>query len=400
MKKIWIIAIAAIIVTQSCQNTTNKSDSENSDTVKETVDTSEAIYNDLEYKQAKELQEKIKIAVTPDLETETMLSPKSDVADDPAIWIHPTDRNKSTIIGTDKFDGLHVYDINGKELFYYQIGRTNNVDIRYDFPMNGDSIDIVGCSNRMINGISLLKVNPADRSLTKIGAKKFAIDTLTIDDAYGFCFYKSPKTNKYYAFLNGKNGLVQQYELIATKDQKIDIRLVRELRLKTQPEGMVADDEQAILYVGEEAKGVWRFGAEPNDTIEAKLIFDADTMDIAVPDIEGIALYYAAGGKGYLIVSSQGNFTYIVLDRETNAYIGSFKVIDGKYDGIEETDGLEVINLSLGDIFPQGVFIAQDGFNTNNERNAKQNFKLVSWDKIAKKMEPNLIIDNQYDFRK
>ena len=40
----------------------------------------------------------------------------ADAADDPAIWIHPTDPSQSTVIGTDKSSdghGLVVYDLSG-----------------------------------------------------------------------------------------------------------------------------------------------------------------------------------------------------------------------------------------------------------------------------------------------
>jgi 3-phytase len=39
---------------------------------------------------------------------------KSD-ADDPAIWIHPTDPAQSLILGTDKQGGLHSYNIDGSQ---------------------------------------------------------------------------------------------------------------------------------------------------------------------------------------------------------------------------------------------------------------------------------------------
>ena len=35
----------------------------------------------------------------------------ADGADDSAIWIHPSDLTKSTVIGTDKFGGLAVYNL-------------------------------------------------------------------------------------------------------------------------------------------------------------------------------------------------------------------------------------------------------------------------------------------------
>ena len=39
-----------------------------------------------------------------------------DAADDPAIWVHPGDPARSLILGTDKKDGLNVYDLDGRLL--------------------------------------------------------------------------------------------------------------------------------------------------------------------------------------------------------------------------------------------------------------------------------------------
>jgi 3-phytase len=64
--------------------------------------------------------------VTATIETEPV--PHSgDSADDPAIWIHPTDPSQSTIIGTDKHGGLAVYDLSGTQLQYLPDGDLNNV---------------------------------------------------------------------------------------------------------------------------------------------------------------------------------------------------------------------------------------------------------------------------------
>ena len=59
--------------------------------------------------------------VTATVETEPV--PHSgDSADDPAIWIHPTDPAQSMIIGTDKHGGLAVYDLAGAQLQYLADG--------------------------------------------------------------------------------------------------------------------------------------------------------------------------------------------------------------------------------------------------------------------------------------
>ena len=58
-----------------------------------------------------------------------------DAADDPAIWLHPTDPALSTVIGTDKEGGLAVYDLDGRQIQYLAGIRPNNVDIRHGFPL-------------------------------------------------------------------------------------------------------------------------------------------------------------------------------------------------------------------------------------------------------------------------
>ena len=62
------------------------------------------------------------------VETEPVPS-GGDAADDPAIWVHPSDPAESTIIGTDKQGGLVVYDLAGKQLQYLPDGKMDNVDL-------------------------------------------------------------------------------------------------------------------------------------------------------------------------------------------------------------------------------------------------------------------------------
>lgn len=60
-----------------------------------------------------------------------------DAADDPAIWINPSDPSQSTILGTDKLGGLAVYSLAGAQLQYRPDGEINNIDLRYNFPLGG-----------------------------------------------------------------------------------------------------------------------------------------------------------------------------------------------------------------------------------------------------------------------
>ncbi len=322
-----------------------------------------------------------------------------DAADDPAIWAHPEDPNKSRIIGTNKKDGLAVYNLDGVEIFYYSIGRINNIDLRYGFVLGQDTIDILVGSDRSKNALIIYQINSANGALENVAAREIKSK---VDDVYGVCMYKSPKNEHFYAFVNGKKGQVEQYWLTAN-EKGVDAHLVREFSVGGQPEGMVADDETRKLYVGEEQKGIWTLGAEPGDPVDKKFIVGSGKSNQNIEfDIEGLSIYYARDGKGYLLASSQGNYSYAIFSREgKNEYITSFRITDGVVDGVEETDGLDVLNIALGEKYPNGILVVQDGFNYDNDSLANQNFKLVSWERVATMTEPNLLIDNQYQvFRK
>ena len=62
-------------------------------------------------------------------ETESVTS-LGDAADDPAIWFNKLNPTQSLIFGTDKREGIHVYDIYGNELAFSKQGATNNIDLR------------------------------------------------------------------------------------------------------------------------------------------------------------------------------------------------------------------------------------------------------------------------------
>lgn len=313
-----------------------------------------------------------------------------DAADDPAIWINFSSPVSSRIIGTDKKGGLGVYDLDGKEVFYYNTGLMNNVDLRYRFPLASDTIDIMAVSNRTDQSVDLYKIHK-DGSLQVIHKKQLL--SLMKEEVYGLCMYQSKVSGKFYVFVDDKNGAVEQWELSADGD-KVDGTLVRNLKLATQVEGMVADDETGILYVGEEDKGIWKFNAEPSGSVDGELIplsGESDNQNIKF-DIEGLAIYKSADDDGYIIASSQGNDSYAIFQRKApHNYVGSLKVVSGvTIDGSEETDGLDVMNFNFGDQYPKGILVVQDGHNEDNGIAAAQNYKIISWESIASKFTPAL----------
>ncbi len=314
-------------------------------------------------------------AVTATVETDPVQE-GGDAADDPAIWINPNDPAKSTIIGTNKRSGLAVYDLSGKQIQSLPDGQMDNVDLRDGFKLGGQTVTIVTASNRKDNSIAIYKVNPQTRMLENAEARKIKHGLAV----YGMCMYRSAKTGKIYYFGNSKTGDVEQWELF-DNGGKVDAKKVRNFKLSSTVEGCVADDELGHFYISEEAVGIWKFGAEPDAGDKREQV--AKVGDGALfADVEGLAIAYGKDGAGYLMVSSQGNHSYVVYRREgNNEFVKKFRVGDGNgIDGAEETDGIDVTTENLGPAFPNGVFVVQDGFNDKGN----QNFKLVPLQAIVK----------------
>ncbi len=311
----------------------------------------------------------------------------ADAADDPAIWVHPADPARSLVYGSNKTGGLAAYDLAGTEVAYYPVGNINNVDVIYDFPLaDGTTATLLGGTNRTIQGINLWRIDPADGSLTALDRQALLVDRSVIDDVYGFCFARAGED--FYAVLNGKNGVLEQYRLRADGTGGIAWQLARRYAFPSQTEGMVADTELGRLYVGEEAAGIWSLPIDPAAADSARLIVDAGvgSNPAIVADVEGLTLVPTGPGAGYLIASIQGSFSYALFDRAgENAYLGSFKIIGGSdIDGAEETDGLDATPRALGTRFPHGLLVVQDGFNYDGDTTVPQNFKYVDLGRVLK----------------
>ncbi len=307
------------------------------------------------------------------VETQPVVS-TGDAADDPAIWINPENPAGSTIIGTNKQAGIAVYDLSGKELQFVKAGQINNVDIRRGFKLGSDEVSLVTGGDRAKNTIVAYKVNPKTRHLEDVIAR-----SVTTFQVYGTCMYRSPKSGKMYYVATSKTGNVEQWELFDNGSGKVDAKKVRGFKVGGVVEGCVADDELGHLYISEEAVGLWKYNAEPDADTTRKQV-DKVAGGNLVADVEGVTIAYGPNGTGYLIVSSQGNHTFVVYKREgDNGYVKTFRVSPGDgVDGSEETDGIDVFVGNLGPQFPHGLFVAQDGYNDKGN----QNFKLVPLERI------------------
>ena len=320
--------------------------------------------------------------VRPTLETEPADS-FGDAADDPAIWVNPADPSLSLVIGTDKKLGLYVYDLDGRKVQTLPAGKLNNVDLRYDFPLGGERVAIVTASNRSTDGISVYKIDA--RALKLVDVADGILPTGFLDP-YGLCMYRSVSSGEFYVFINeGGDGKFRQWRLFDNGEGKVTTDQVREFPVGSQTEGCVADDELGFLYVGEEDRAIWKYPAEPDGEADRVMVDGTGSDGRLTDDVEGLALWIGEEGRGFLIASNQGADNYAVYRREgDNAWVGHFHVIANPelgVDGASETDGLDLTSAALGDRYPGGLLVVQDGRNIAPEE--RQNFKYVSWADVA-----------------
>jgi 3-phytase len=321
--------------------------------------------------------------VRPTLETE-IADNFGDAADDPAIWVNAADPSRSLVIGTDKKLGLYVYDLDGHRVQTLPDGKLNNVDLRYDFPFGGERVAVVAASNRSTDGISLYKVDADALRLVEIAD---GILPTGFIDPYGLCMYRSVSSGDFYVFINeGGDGKFRQWRLFDNGHGRVAAEQVREFPVDSQTEGCVADDELGFLYVGEEDRGIWKYAAEPDGGSDRVPIDSTGDGGHLTDDVEGLALWIGEEGRGYLIASNQGADNYAVYRREgDNAWVGHFHIVaDAEHgiDGASETDGLDVTSAALGERYPAGLLVVQDGRNVAPEE--RQNFKYVSWQDVAR----------------
>ena len=313
------------------------------------------------------------------VETEPVES-RGDAADDPAIWIHPTDGARSLVLGTDKKGGLGVYDLEGKRLQVVSDGaRPNNVDILYRFPMAGKFVDLAVAGTRVgeKQGMAFWKLDPDARRLTEVGAIP-AFPVFGGGEPYGSCGYRSPRDGAFYVFVSNKRGTVEQYKLDG-QSGSIRATRVRVIEVGSQVEGCVADQDLGQLYLGEEDEGIWKYGAEPDAGSSRTLVARVGDHGLTA-DVEGLTIYYASGSKGYLIASSQGDSTFKVFERDgSNAFVATIDPRDGNVGDVGETDGIDVTNVPTSPRFAKGLFVVQDG----KPRDGRQNFKFYAWEDVA-----------------
>ena len=293
-----------------------------------------------------------------------------DAADDPAIWVNINDPAASKILGTDKQAGLYVYGLEGNVLQFLEVGELNNVDLRQGAMIGDRSGDFAVATNRTDNTIAVFQIS------TDVVDPIGSFPSIA-DEPYGVCL--AEQEQQLFTVVTHKTGELIIYRLDALDATQALYRpdVVAQLKLDTQLEGCVHDDATGTLYIGEETAGIWKVNFNGSGFYGLKLIDKVGGENGIAADVEGLSLYKTED-QAFLVASSQGNNSFALYDLADDSFIGRFEIAAGKQiDGAEETDGIETVSVSLGEEYPQGLLVVQDGHNKPDGE--AQNFKLVDW---------------------
>ncbi|MFD3621378.1 phytase [Streptomyces sp. NPDC058676] len=299
-------------------------------------------------------------------------------------------------------------------------GRFNNVDLVSGLRTSAGRADVAVVSDRGGDRLRVYRVDPSRPGgpLTDVtdpaAAPVFSADQTEINDqrtAYGLATWTDRTTGRAYALVSQRERTrLALLELVPAANGTVGYRKIRTLGLPStfrlpngtawspclepgelpQVEGMVVDPATGTLYAGQEDVGIWRLRADLTgkpvlvDKVKEYGVpgtYDEETEECAPgadpgyggrrlsADVEGLTLFQERDGDGYLLASSQGDNTFALYDREVsedNEYEGGFRIgaATDALDGVEECDGAAVLNAPLGDRYPRGLLVVQDGRET------------------------------------
>lgn len=378
--------------------------------------------------------------------------------DDPAIWVDPKRSDNSLVIVTAKEGGLRVYDMRNREIqslgatAFPADGRYNNVDIAYGLKVGSRRVDVAAVSDRYNDTVRFFAIDPAGakaatplREITASGYQwLFVTSQAELEEehtAYGLAVYQptrgKDKGKTFVVVTREGNTTLAVAQVLPKADGTVALgtpRLITMPRTFTLPdgsswfpceepgvdpqfEGVTVDQRTGTLYAAQEDVGLWRVELEKRsakpvliDTVKdfgVPDVFDADEDECVVAgpdkgfggkyieaDAEGVDIWYGPGANGYVVLSSQGNDTFVVYDRKgSNKVVGTFSVAGIKgADEINGSDGLAITNRPVGR-FRQGLLVTHDepetwsGMTEAEEDRDPTNFSYVSWGEVAKALK-------------
>jgi 3-phytase len=320
-------------------------------------------------------------------------------ADDPAIWLHPTDAARSLVVGTDKVErtgGLYVFGLDGRlRHAVTPLDRPNNVDVEYGVVLGGVATDIVVVTERLQHRLRAYRIGDGDPPLEEVssdgGLRVLEGAHGEASEPMGVALYKRSRDGAVFAIVAPKSGgegdYLWQYRLEDDGRRRVRARFVRRFgsfsRQGGEPgevgeiEAVAVDDDLGFVYYSDERFGIRKYHADPDRTDAARELAVFGQEGYAA-DREGLAVYAGANGRGFIVsVDQVPNATRLRLYRREGAPGDPHdhrEVVREVVTATDATDGLEVTSASLPG-FPGGLAVLMNS--------AGRNFHIYRWSDLA-----------------
>ena len=328
------------------------------------------------------------VDIRPALATATV----TDDADDPAIWVHPTDPARSLIFGTNKVKApqgaLAVFGLDGRiRQTVNGIDRPNNVDVEYGLPLGGRKVDIAVLTERLRHRLRVFSIAPDGSGITDITGRTEVLAGRAGEGAepMGIALYRRPRDGAIFAIVSPKTGpkqdYLEQYRLEddgAGRVRAVKVRTFGSYSGLKEIEAVAVDDALGFVYYADERSGIHKYHADPGHPAAGRELALFGSTGFTA-DHEGIAIYAVDGRTGYVVCTDQieGNTEYRIYRREgapgePHNHSELLKTVRG---GADSTDGIEITSAPLGPGFPNGIMVAMNS--------GPKNFLVYRWEDIA-----------------
>ena len=292
---------------------------------------------------------------TIDLKPTVSTEPVGTDPDDPALWIHPRQPEKSLVLGTNKAaaaegGALYVFGLDGKiRQVFGGLDRPNNVAV---------CGSLAAVTERLRSCLRFFRLSDSGKPLTGAGTLPvFVGEKGDLAAPMGIAFYLRPRDRALFVIVGRKSGpargYLEQWQLQTTGAQ-VAGKLVRRFGSysgKKEIESIAVDSASGLVYYSDEGFGVRCWPADPAapDANRERCVFAQTGWQ---GDHEGIALW----GK-YVVCTDQiaGGSLYYGFEKG-NPKTPHF-VIRG---GADETDGIDIFDRPLGHRFPHGLLVAMN----------------------------------------
>ncbi len=301
----------------------------------------------------------VHFADLPEVTPKLFTAPVGADADDPAILARG---ERTLILGTDKTaapeGGLYVFELNGQVVSkFVGLDRPNNVDVIPGFLFGGEEGDLAVVTERFKKRLRCFRVG-TDGALTDLsGSTDVFIGWPEVDrEPMGVATAQWGGVAR--AWVSPKTGPKSEHFERGTLawnpvTQKVDYR--QDLRFgyfsgKKETESLKVDVGTKRIYCSDEGAGIWSFDAETG------MIQGFISNPLHTGDHEGLATT-----RRVLINSDQR------VDKNVFwAYrLSDHSLLGGFSSPVDDTDGIDLSETTMGKDFPQGIMVAMNSKGKN-----------------------------------